>query len=460
MKRLKIARFKDKKGFSLVEVLVSIVLVALLATFVAVFMAYWQTVRTQSNELTKSLNKVQQIVEEKYSEARKYIRGNNTEWLEANTEQSSVTLFGRQITVYKVSAEVKDDKGATVIALSRGIANTYRGTPAIPQIASVTIKANNAEVDAVYFADSTSSAVIKEPIPLSVTENFKRFMYQWYATRSVYHVLPLKGETVKSEGNVVPGCPINFFFLSGEEELSLSNLAQYKGGIIACLATPGSKQGYMGDSVCSNYIYVSPLPTLETGTYFALFDPSLLSYNDGYMINDIVNDTLVLSPIPSELAYKGTTITLSHIGKVYLNTAGSNTAGAYAAVEYMSRYMRYTAGNYSKTQAYTFNAGQTAHVFAVARNTNGKPGTYFHTAPSGPILSYAPDENGEISDGWLIQHASAALPANPVTFYMGSDNSANGMDVDIAETLVVINPSDTDVTAIMNYLKVKYGITG
>jgi prepilin-type N-terminal cleavage/methylation domain len=451
---MKVFRLSDKNGYALVEVLVSIVLVALLATFVAVFMAYWQVVRTQSNDMTKALNKVQQLIEEDYSDVKLYIQSNNATWLAANTTQSTVSMFGRDIKVYSVSESVYDDSGAAVITLTRGVANTYKVTPTIPQIASVSITANSADVDALYFAGTSSVASVKEPITLSVSENFKKYIYQWYVTDTYYHVLPLVGETALSEGNVIPGCPINFNFLSSEQNLTLTDLSQFKGDIIACLVTPGSKQGYMGDSVCSNYIYISPLPTLLTGSYFALYDASLLGYKDGYSYSAISNDTLVLNQLTSEIANSnGTYIKLSHTGKAYLNTAGDNTASEDTAIDYMSRYFHYTTGNKSTTASTSFSSGSKIYVYTVARNSDDSVGTFVSANTTG-LISYAADEDGQVDDSWAIQSGNITLSSQTsLTFTFGN------MNVDIAEALIVVNPSDADKTSIQNYLMAKYGIS-
>lgn len=454
---MKVLRLSDKNGYALVEVLVSIVLVALLATFVAVFMAYWQVVRAQSNDMTKALNSVQQLIEEEYSEVKLYIQSNNTTWLAANTTQSTVSMFGRDILVYTVSKSVHDDSGKSIITLTRGVANTYIVTPTIPQIAAVSITANSADIDALYFAGTSSVGSIKEPITLSVTENFKKYLYQWYATDTYYHVLPLLGETALSEGNVVPGCPINFNYLSGEQNLTLSDLSRFKGNIIACLVTPGSKQGYMGDSVCSNYIYISPLPMLSTSGYFALYDASLLGYKDGYSYSAVINDTLTLSALTSEIPYGSNTyIKLNHTGNVYLNTAGNNTTLAGADSDYMSRYIQYTANSYSTTASQSFANSTKIYVFTVARNSDNSVGTYLSvtngTSTTG-LLSYTADEDGQVDDSWTIKYNVKTLTNLATTFKIGA------MNVDIAEMVMVVNPSDPDINLIKNYLCVKYGIS-
>jgi prepilin-type N-terminal cleavage/methylation domain-containing protein len=451
---------KNKSGFSLVEVLVSIVLIALLATLVAAFLLYWQNVREQSIKITTALNEAQRLMEGKYSDLRKLIN-NKSEELESLTPITK-TIFGQEIPVYTLSAQDAEGK----IMLSGGMADTFKENPEIPVIESVNIVTNNNDaVDAMYFTTSTDGVMVKMPIPMVGSyATLKKYLYRWYVGNESFHVLPLAGEKTGEITGVIALCPQDFTLLGLEDKEFLSDVSRFRGKIVACIAIPGTIEGYMGDSVVSNYIYISDLPEIYAGDYVALYDASLISYidntaDDKYHIDSALETGLLLvDSLASELEYSNSKLLLNHTGNVYLNINGSETqeryGDDYSSEKYPTRFLMYTTGVKSSVSA-RFGPGTTVYAFAVANDTENTGLPYFFRNDS-PMLSNVviDDEYNESNDngGWQIRYSSG-LVSGDVTFWLG------GIDVNIAELILVANPTDEEVGKIRDYLSEKYCIT-
>ncbi len=475
----------NNKGYSIVEVLVSIVLIALLASFVAVFMLFWQNVRAQSNMLTEALNLAQRGIESKYDIYSVLINNNQTdEFDDEEVTEIECNIFNRSLKVYAVketfnmqelAKEYFDNFPGYIpvedehITLVRGIAYSSVAKPPIPQIESVTINANGSEVDVIYFADESSYASVSLPIKMKDSTNFHKHLYQWYEAFDRFHVLPLKGESMVGEGSVVPSCPYDFNFISGANDMTLHELGKYyKGKIIACLVIPGSVHGYMGDSVVSNYIYVSPLPRLNSGKYYALYDASLISYKDEAILSSSSDGVRrgIKENISSELVYNKDNIQLQHSrDTVYLNIIGDNTGleDENQSTTTYTRYLEYRGGAYSRTTERNFSSSTEIYAFAVFKPavdeddpSYGEPFLKYLTRSNGrytetSLLSNAIDV-GNSNRGWQIKYTSVTV-RNRTTFELG------GTDVNIAELILVENPAVEEINWIVDYLKDKYDIS-
>lgn len=489
----------NNRGFSLVEILVSIVLLALLATFVAAFMRYWYNMRALSNLMTEALNVAQKEMEKKYDDYSVKINNNDVSGFDPEEVTAfDCNIFGKSVKVYAVkeefnmsnleSADMYYDKyqvGDEVsdykfdngyITLVRGIAYSNVVKKPIPKIGSVTIDTDYGDFDAVYFVGENAKASVKN-IEMLDSSNLYKYLYQWYEAFDRYHVLPLKGETMVGEGSVVPNCPYDFNFINGANDTTLSNLARYKGKIIACLVTPGSSHGYMGNSVTSNYIYISPLPTLETASYFALYDASLISQKDGIMIDPNSYNVILTNPLNNELKdFGGKDVKLNHSGSVYLMTAGQNTAETKLEnddenpdeesdeqyEQYMTRCLEYTGTSYSTTDSFYFSNRTQITVFAVVKPNppDDVDDRKYLTIENGSVfgerdlLKTVLDENNN-NGGWQIQYKSTEV-RGLIKFKLG------GADVNIAELIIIQSPTGKDVSSdenkILNYLRLKYCI--
>lgn len=453
---------KKKNGFSLVEVLVSIVLIALLATLVAAFLLYWQNVRDQSNKLTSALNEAQRLMESKYSDLRKLIN-NKSDELEDLTPITK-TIFGQEIPVYTISA--KDAEGA--IELYGGLADTFRDNPEIPVIESVNIIRNNdAVVDVIYFAKNTDGVKVKMPIQMVGSyATLKKYIYKWYVGSENFHVLPLAGEKSGEITDATAICPQDFTLLGPEENEYLSDISRFKGKLVACIVIPGTIEGYMGDSVVSNYIYISALPEMSQGRYIAVYDPSLISYidntaDDKYHINTASGTGLLtVDSLQSEIEYSGNRLKLNHTGSVYLSVNKSDTEETKgldtSEKKYPTRFLMYTNGVYS-TVSTNFNNNTKVYAFAVAKDTENTGSPYLFRNTS-VMLSNAiidpednNDENGD-NGGWQIRYFFDTAFGN-TTFKLGD------LNVNIAELILVADPSVEEVNNIVDYLSEKYCIT-
>lgn len=455
MKAIKKTIITDKNGFSLVEVLVSIVLIALLATMIAAFLQFWQGVRNKANELTAALNESQQAIESEYSTVRSKLDNNITEGLPASTINAE--LFGVDVTIYRVSSEVIVGDDVSV-ALNGGLAYTYKDKelPPIPAITRVEMIPYNApKSDAMYFTNTDNGVEVPNSnITLdNVYTNLKKYIFRWYIGAENYHVLPLPGEKTGEITSVVALCPQDFELIGSEEEniLKFSDLQKYRGRLVACLVIPGTIEGYMGKSVVSNYIYISNLPDIGKEKYIAVFDPSLISDADSSSI-EIRSDKVIVKTLNSEISYRNNTkLQLSHLSEPYVylgySTKGTQNIGGV----YPTRYLSYTKGT-TGTIRYNFNSETKIRAFAVTCNIaeETKPYLYCNNTVilENKIVNVGDDEI------WEINYTEEEISVKgDVTFKLG------GTDVYIAEMILVANPDTTDIENIISYLREKYGIS-
>lgn len=448
-------KIAKRNGYSLVEVIVSITLIALLATAVAVFMQYWHQIRTLSNDMTIALNDAQKAIENEYARVRRIIDANITEELE-DLPSTTVDVFEFRVTVYPVSgsAMVRSGQDVGSIKLSGGLAYTYKSEPKIPQIKSAKlVSLKDSSVDVIYFPESKDGVKVQDIQLDGSYTNLKKYIYWWYVGGANNHVLPLPGESMGEFSDIVPICPQDFTLLGDEREdyVTFNDLSKYKGRLIASLVIPGTIEGYMGQSFATNYIYVSALPNI--GKYVAVYDASVLSANDKNYISE-TDGIVTVNDLPSEIEYNNSTkLMLRHTGTVYLDKASDGTQSSPSAGTYPSRYFSYSADSLSRitiTSSNSFRTGTVIHAFAVA---NAGSGDAFLKWVSGSTTTgiLTGQTNPDDEHEWKIYYGSIQV-SGAGSFEVG------GTDVNIAELIITANANGTEVTEIVNYLAEKYGI--
>lgn len=481
---------RQRRGFSLAEVIIGFVLLSFIIVMVSSVITSAFTMSSKLSELPNAYYGAQDKAERGLDVLSAYVKDyyrlqneiNNTamERLDpevANAmyderdaaaaklddyEKESFTLFGKSIDVYKfevehVSATNQHSK------LHLGVVNAETLDRLVPIIDEVTISASGS-TDELYFGDGTTVKVTAVDYNTKNRDLRNREIYQWYRSVGGFHTALYRdgahfNEEPQYNNTIYSAYPNNFEFL-GKSGDSITIDESFYGQMLVCLVSPLSNNGAYGESVVSNYLYVSALPKLSSGTYNMLIDASMTQYT--YDSSGTVDLSSIKSRAP------GTTCALVASGSpkpyVDLNGMPTDTDISISATGEgtFSRFISFADDTAMKTDSAFRSSGATT-VLAVAR-----------IRPDGvsadPEMPIAPEEKDFISasgtsagfvtniaetdgsgdTGWRIMMAN--LPSSCSSFEIGH------CDVDVAELIVVSGATNDELNEIWGYLSLKYRI--
>lgn len=461
----------NEDGFSVVEVMVSMFLVALIAVFVATFFAFHNNMVSEAKKLTDIVYETQDAMEENIQTLISDIKSNHT----GSYTTKQYSLFGKTVDMKLISAELLNPDNTVALKLDTGISTSYSTNnpePNRPQLTSVDVTVGSWN-KAVYFpagADTALASYVKDTATIAY---WYKNIYQWYYSSERTHAIPLANYT--SNGAISPKYPWDFDIISlqakknmpGEDIVypvgeTAPQVTDFSGRFIGCAVTPGSNEGFLG-STKFDEIYVSALPGLAQGAYKMLIDPSLMDITipGGFTGNRVaVNNNIIYSEKP--LASIGSSLTrTSGTSNVYVyldgaNTSNNNTSGQ----EYYSRYFSITDNNIQMSFSNLDNikSNDNISLYAIARSSantttpivkyNGTPILGIDNNIAGQTIYPAYSEG---TPAWYLVNRLYPVPDLKKLILGGSR-------LDIAEFIVVLNPSANENTAIRNYLLTKYGI--
>jgi len=455
----------NEDGFSVVEVLVSMFLVAILAVFVATFFAFHNNMVSEAKKLTDTVYETQDKMEENIQTLINDIKSNTT----SSYTTKQYTLFGKSVDIKLVSAELLNTDSSVALRLDTGISTSYSSNnpePDRPQLTSVDVTVGSWN-KAVYFPAAADTALVSYVKDTATMAYWYKNVYQWYFSSERMHSIPLANYT--SDGAISPKYPWDFDIISLQAEKNMPGedivypdgvtapkVTDFLGRFIGCAATPGSNEGFLG-STKFDEIYVSALPSLTQGTYKMLIDPSLM---DITIASGFTDNKKAVRTINSEKPLASIASSLTSTSDVYVYLDGANTSNNnILGQEYFSRY--FSLDNIQMSlSTLGISSKNNISLYAIARssaNTTTPIVKYNGSA----ILSIGNITGQTIypaySEGtaaWYLVNTSYTTVQN----YSESLLKLGGSSLDIAEFIVVLNPTTNDDTAIRNYLLIKYGI--
>lgn len=457
MKRL----LKTRKGSSLVEVLISFVLIGVIILMVggAVTSAY--KTATVLQKYPAVYYKGQEAVENELDYlnkkiTRKYLcekelgtlvnpdpalaeelNGINEE-LEEGREKVTVTLFGKNVTVYQFEKDCSIDSVGNVL-LYAGTASGVRLERPVPVIDSVTANIVG-QVPAGSYYNAVGSTIVTEVNYADTNADYRYSeLYQWYVSsgdqRTVWYDDGTPGPNELQHGSLLPVYPGNFTLITSERTSSIVVTEEYKGKFLFCLVTPLSINGKMGDSVMSTPIYIDALP--EGLNYRAVIDPSLmtLTYSaDGKAKPANFESTGAASGYFSRKE-----------GEPYIDLNGTVISEDKDA---LTRFIHFELRQ--KLQASSSLRSKTGDVvFAVVRTELTLGQDFLEAGRKYGFLT-----NESITDpnlgGWRL--IRMRISDKDKTYILSN------AQYDLAELIIVSNPGDEGEARITEYLTNKYGI--
>jgi len=446
------------------EVIISFVIVGMLAVMVMTVVSSSYLMSSQLKNLPNTYYGGQNEVETELDELRSHVRVkyrlvneiNSTAdasleptlrsqlqeeelWLQ-NYATREVTLFGKEVELYQFTTEY-DEGDNNKITLYAGVVNAETRERLVPILDAVTISAGGNSVEVYYGEGTTVSASVDYN---EKNENYVfRTFYQWYIATSNFHTAPFSdGRRYEADaqygGTVYSRYPDDFTLLTGETSDTITIKDEYLGHMLICVATPLSKNGRMGESMVSNELYLSALPQLSSGSYRMVIDPSMVTYD-----YETTGEQRVTS-ISSRKPASGSGLQ----GSAVISLDGAATGdGAY------SRYLHFDETTSMRTTGFT--GGMNNVLLAVARNNRRLPVDFLSAEDMDEEPISAGFQTNAMAAGagdWKILVADLGRGTSPFT--------VGGADVDVAELIVLSNPSDDGIEDVLNYLANKYGIDG
>jgi type II secretory pathway pseudopilin PulG len=463
------------KGFTLVEVIIGFVLLSFIIAMVSVVITSMYTLSSKLDELPNAYYGAQDQAERGLDELSSYVKQkyrlqneiNNTapgdldpslygKLADVNSKlaaysKESFTLFGKNIDIYKFDVDYTSASNQN-LTLHAGVVNAETLDRLVPIIDSVTIKKAGAGVSNELYYGAGERAEVSSVAYNSKNSSYQfKELYQWYICTGNFHTaLYADGAHFEDEpqyGNTIyTAYPNHFTLLAGETKSSIQIKSSYYGQMLVCVVTPLSRNGAMGESVVSNYLYISALPRLNSGTYRMLIDASMTTY--AYEGGGTVDLPSIQSRIPSGCSL----VSSSGIKPmVDLNGAATDTDILNSATGEgtYSRYISFSDSTAMRTNSFS-SAGETI-VFAVVKNNEfGDVDFISAGGMSAGLTTNSRKTSGSGDTGWQL--VEAVLPDSCGSFEVGRCH------VDVAELIVVSEASSSERNDIWNYLSQKYCI--
>jgi prepilin-type N-terminal cleavage/methylation domain-containing protein len=424
---------KRVKGFTLIEVIVSIALIGIILVGILPVMAQGLIFLNKTKEITQDVFSAQQMMELAIESAKDHTSG---------LTPKSVTLFpGYDIVVpyYEVVNVYENKKYVTMVSEARPAEYEALNLTGVKAIANndVTLKV----------VPSSSGNQIDGEHDIVTHPDFYRNIYQWYISKPGYNMPYPATQIPEAEvGTIYPVFPYDYQALPlGYDVKRLSDLSAFSGRHVVFSATPASIKGKLGPLVSSNPILVVGYP--DIANLLLHLDASLIDESNASEVTQNGSDILLKSWVNQVDKTNNIQGAQNERPKVMTNPPKTDFIGKYA--DFDADKLMSIAG---------FNALQnkSLYVFAVVRGNEN--GIINH---NGQVLN-ATDPAEGVTDNNIIQLGNGWKIA--MTQYTSTNNSnykkmtIGAKNIDMAEVMVFHDLTSDDIDDVIAYLKNKYKI--
>lgn len=467
---------KKRAGFTLIEVVMSFVLISILVLIVGGVLTSSYLLSSKLQQLPNTyygaqdkvevqLDSLKSLVQEKYRiqndltntppphvAAQLRARLAEVERELSGKRTRNVTLFGKTVELYEFSENHTTDEGTRVKILA-GTPNTENLERPVPIVDKVIINPSGQQVSNEIYNGVGTQLHSRVTYFDKNSTYLNRSMYQWFVSTGSFHTAAFpEGQDPddRYNGRVQPNYPANFTLIPGATEASITVDESHVGRFLACVVTPLSVGGKMGKSVISNLIYVSSLPQLSQGQYQMVIEPSIttVDYNQtGRTMIDTIASRYPNSGAKLNTVSTGTRPWVDLLGIL----TGSKPATGLERDGGFSRFISFVSGASLKATGVSASGAGTAVLVARSRD-----GTEFDFMYSGGQATGFVNKNSMIvadptrRTSWKIVVTNISSLSD---FEIGKNN------LDVAELILLSNPSNGDITTVQNYLKAKYNFS-
>lgn len=423
---------KRIKGFTLIEIIVSMAVIGILAVGMLPVMSGGLVFLNKSKEITQNVFNTQREMELAIESAKAGASG---------LSPKTLTLFpGHDIEVsyYEVTYDNNGKKYSTMVSTTRPPEHDMLALSGVQAVAN-----NDSTLKTV--SSTTGNFIEARHDPVYEPDYF-RTVYQWYASREGFNI-PHPGGIVPEDevGTVFPAFPYDYEPLPFNFDTKLlSDLTKYKGKHIVFTATPASLSGKLGTVSLSNAIFVGD--TILPDKLLVKLDASLIDEFDSGQVRSASGSSYVkLWNNQIEPTRNATEDTSSQQPKVEKNAPQTDFVGKY--VDFDSN-KRLEIENY-----YALRNKPLSLYMVVRGNANSvieHSNTTIHvqdegTNPNNAVIVH-------IGNGWKIAKKNyTTLNNNPA-----EGLTIGNVDLDVAELLVYALLNATEEQDVINHLIDKY----
>ena len=423
---------KRIKGFTLIEIIVSMAVIGILAVGMLPVMSGGLVFLNRSKEITQNVFDTQREMELAIESAKAGASG---------LSPKTLTLFpGHDIEVsyYEVTYDKNGKKYSTMVSTTRPPEHDMLALSGVQAVAN-----NDFTLKTVSFTLGNFIEARHDPV---YEPDYFRTVYQWYASREGFNI-PHPGGIVPEDevGTVYPAFPYDYEPLPFNFDTKLlSDLTKYKGKHIVFTATPASLSGKLGTVSLSNAIFVGD--TILPDKLLVKLDASLIDVFDSGQVRSASGSSYVkLWTNQIEPTRNATEDTSSQQPKVETNAPQTDFVGKY--VDFDSN-KRLEIDNY-----YALRNKSLSLYMVVRGNANSvieHSNTTIHVQDEGTNPNNAAIVH--IGNGWKIAKKNyTTLNNNPA-----EDLTIGNVDLDVAELLVYSLLSSAEEQDVINHLINKY----
>lgn len=474
---------KNNKGFTIVEVIVSVALLGIVVLIVAKLMSYQNLVNTQATQMQNNLYNAQKNIEQKTIALKDIIEKKQIpDESIYGTADLSYKIFGKTVDCYAVSADVKNSDDSVAFKLDTAVPKEdIKFTPPIPTIknAKLTMNGDTDKYEAFYYNFANGFATAKASAEKDANPSeFQKNLYQWFLTDTRYHVIPsYDGDYKNGKYRIYdilyekeyPRLPTDFGMLSGFKDETFKIRGEDVGKVLACSITAGGKHGYMGNTLATNYVYISNLPKLEQGAYKTIIDPSV---NFETFKKYLSSNKVLVSENPEDalkFVYPSTNPSAEPTSDNMLDfdVNGASTKINYGNKDFKTNYISFDANKTIETKVKNTtdnNFTENSIMYFVGKidktqYTSNK--NFIEIKPRGLYKDFNSGTGTDniVDNKWGIYSFDFAELAQGNDYKKNKPLNKiviNTAGLEFAEFILVNNPNDNDKTAINDYLMEKY----
>lgn len=277
-------RMKNNKGFTFLEIIISVAILAIISIALLSSMAGQFKLIKYSQDITLSVAAAQQTVELLIQNVKTDIRNGTTPAGRTNYTVFAGKTYQRTVGGYPRTCDVQIQKSTTTIFT---IIADYTMTDFPVATASVSIHFSDNSVVAYQGLPSLSvvtNVSLVDPDNVNMTNT-----YRWYVSRTGFNSPMISNPSEIESGRVYPVFPDDYTIIPEANTTYLSPVSTlYAGRHLICTVTPASRSGKMGSTAVSNPVFVSGLPVISN--LMLHLDASMISAGDA---DDILHGAAV-----------------------------------------------------------------------------------------------------------------------------------------------------------------------
>lgn len=422
----------NKKGFTLIEIIVSVAIIGIIIIGGFSIIGNNFTFLRKSRDMSVDTLLTQQDIELEISDIKKQLKDS-----EHGLTLTDITIDGVDIGYYSVSK------------LYKGVNYNFGVTPEqLPEYVllktfgvGATLKSNTIDAYSAYPISSSSALGSNTPDTSTYSTHWMLDINQWYVSKPGYNVPVPKGPInaddfkyydyliangLESElGTRYPSFPEDYILLGNETTKILSNLNNFGGRHLIYKVTAAAKSGRLGIPEFSDPIFVNSLKRVA----------NLVVHLDASMIDPSYKDSSNNTHVDSNYKITKWLDLSSGIGASIPTQFGSPTntlsrpllVDSDTDTEFIGRYARFESEKMINLNNQGTN-GKWLYAFAVAKAVEEEDDNRLVFSNDSNILKMDPIEARKLDDNWKF--INKEYQSNSNDFQIGNDK------IDIAEVII------------------------